>query len=90
MENAEAATIMVQQLRALGVQLSIDDFVTGYSSLSYLHRFPSTTGRSIIFVSRIDPLRMTTPKSFAQLPRRTQPRYGIIAEGIETEDSISN
>src|SRR5207249_2121099 len=43
MENAEAATDILKQLRALGVLLSIDDFGTGYSSLSYLHRFPINT-----------------------------------------------
>src|SRR5205085_8427365 len=43
MENAETASTMLMQLRALGVHLSIDDFGTGYSSLSYLHRFPVNT-----------------------------------------------
>ena len=31
---------VLHQLKALGVQLSIDDFGVGYSSLSYLKRFP--------------------------------------------------
>jgi len=30
----------VQQLRAIGIKLSVDDFGTGYSSLSYLKRLP--------------------------------------------------
>ncbi len=30
----------LQQLRGLGVRISMDDFGTGYSSLSYLRRFP--------------------------------------------------
>lgn len=30
----------LQQLKALGVMLSVDDFGTGYSSLSYLKRYP--------------------------------------------------
>lgn len=40
MENAESTTAMLLQLRALDVQLLVDDFGTGHSSLSYLHRFP--------------------------------------------------
>jgi len=40
MDNAEAAILMLKQIKETGVQISIDDFGTGYSSLSYLHRFP--------------------------------------------------
>ena len=40
MENAQAVTDRLLQLRQLGLRLGLDDFGTGYSSLSYLHRFP--------------------------------------------------
>ncbi|HCK81507.1 MAG TPA: hypothetical protein DIC59_08580, partial [Candidatus Competibacteraceae bacterium] len=33
----------VEELRALGVPLSVDDFGTGYSSLAYLKRLPLHT-----------------------------------------------
>ncbi len=40
MQDAEAATATLGELKHLGVRLAIDDFGTGYSSLSYLRRFP--------------------------------------------------
>ena len=43
MQNAEASTKILTQLRQRGILLSIDDFGTGYSSLSYLQQFPITT-----------------------------------------------
>jgi len=39
MHNAAEAIVMIEKLRATGVEISIDDFGTGYSSLSYLKRF---------------------------------------------------
>jgi len=38
--NSETTLDTLQQLRALGVRISMDDFGTGYSSLSYLRSFP--------------------------------------------------
>ncbi|MEZ5307915.1 MAG: EAL domain-containing protein [Pyrinomonadaceae bacterium] len=55
MNNAEQTIETVNNLRELGVRVSIDEFGTGYSSLSYLHRFPIDTlkvDRS--FISRIE------------------------------------
>jgi len=39
-ENPDEANERLQQLRALGVKIALDDFGSGYSSLSYLRRFP--------------------------------------------------
>ena len=37
--SANVALETMHHIRAMGVQLSIDDFATGYPSLSYLKRF---------------------------------------------------
>jgi diguanylate cyclase (GGDEF)-like protein len=40
MQDREAASATLWQLKALGIRIAIDDFGTGYSSLAYLRRFP--------------------------------------------------
>lgn len=40
MSDAEASTVILQQLKDMGIHLVVDDFGTGYSSLSYLKQFP--------------------------------------------------
>jgi len=39
-DNAEAMKSRLEELRALGVRLALDDFGSGYSSLAYLQRLP--------------------------------------------------
>jgi EAL domain-containing protein (putative c-di-GMP-specific phosphodiesterase class I) len=40
MQDDEAISAILHQLRALGVRIALDDFGTGYSSLGYLLRLP--------------------------------------------------
>jgi diguanylate cyclase (GGDEF)-like protein len=42
LEDGQRALSTAEELRALGVQLSIDDFGTGFSSLSYLRTLPAS------------------------------------------------
>jgi diguanylate cyclase (GGDEF)-like protein len=54
MENAQYASAVLEQLRALNIAISIDDFGTGYSSFAYLRRFEIDTLKiDYSFVSRM-------------------------------------
>ena len=40
MQDMELSIVRLGELKALGVQLAVDDFGIGYSSLNYIRRFP--------------------------------------------------
>jgi diguanylate cyclase (GGDEF)-like protein/PAS domain S-box-containing protein len=85
MDDAEAATAMLRQLRSLGVQLSIDDFGTGYSSLSYLHRFPVNilkVDRSFVNRMGTDQESMGIVETIIALADKLKMK--AVAEGVET------
>lgn len=83
--NAESVTVVLLQLKGLGVSLSLDDFGTGYSSLSYLHRFPIDNlkiDRS--FVSRMGFGDKNSKIVQAIILLAQALDIDVIAEGIET------
>jgi diguanylate cyclase (GGDEF)-like protein len=85
-ENPEAISAMLSQLRALGVQLYIDDFGTGYSSLSYLHRLPINglkIDRSFIRRMGANGENQEIIRTILLLARDLN--VEVVAEGIETE-----
>ncbi len=84
MENAENAISMLQQIRGLGVRLSVDDFGTGYSSLSYLHRFPLDTlkvDRSFVTMMEDGGENAEIVHTIISLAQTL--KLSVIAEGIE-------
>src|SRR5256885_4970120 len=90
MENAGPASLLLAQLKGLGVHLLIDDFGTGYSSLSYLHNFRFDTlkiDRS--FVSRIDASQknLEIVRTILSLARALG--MAAVAEGVETESQAA-
>ena len=85
MERLEAATPMLEELRALGVGLSVDDFGTGYSSLSHLSTLPVNClkiDRSFIRDLRCGSKEATVVRAIVNLGNSLG--KAVIAEGIET------
>ena len=87
-ENPTAVVAILEQLKALGVQISIDDFGTGHSSLSYLHRFPINSlkiDRS--FVSAMSSEQSGIVSAIIGLAHALQ--LEVIAEGVETAPHLA-
>jgi len=83
MENASEAALMLERLKGLGVQLSIDDLGTGYSSLSRLQSFPVNTlkiDRS--FVNQISPEGENSEIVQAIIVLAHQIGMSVTAEGV--------
>ena len=86
MGDAEKATAVLAELKALGVRLSIDDFGTGYSSLSRLQRFPVDTlkiDRSFISQMESDQASREMVRIIISLAHNF--RLRVVAEGVETQ-----
>ena len=89
MGDADQAIEVLSRLRALGVQLSVDDFGIGYSSLSYLHRFPLNVlkvDRSFVIDILDRPESRDVISSIVGLARSMG--LAVVAEGAEHEGQI--
>jgi len=90
MDDTEAATRTLHELKALGVHLSIDDFGTGYSSLSHLKRFPIETlkvDQSFVRDITADPNDAAITSAIIAMGHSL--RLTIVAEGVETPDQLA-
>jgi EAL domain-containing protein (putative c-di-GMP-specific phosphodiesterase class I) len=88
--NLAESTRQMRKLRALGVQLAIDDFGMGYSSLSYLQSLPIDTlkiDRSFVQAIRNPQDKSPIVETIVALGHNMGLR--IVAEGIETPAQLS-
>ncbi|MDR7279274.1 putative bifunctional diguanylate cyclase/phosphodiesterase [Catenuloplanes atrovinosus] len=87
MSRTDVVDEVIDDLRELGVQLSLDDFGTGFSSLSFITRIPVDelkVDRSFVR-DMADSTRATAViRATVELGRRINAR--VVAEGVETAD----
>ncbi|WP_088282115.1 bifunctional diguanylate cyclase/phosphodiesterase [Ideonella sp. A 288] len=90
MKQIESALPMLEQLRSLGVGLSVDDFGTGYSSLSHLSMLPIDSlkvDRSFVHGLHKSAREAAVVRAVVQLGNSLG--KSVVAEGIETPDQLA-
>ncbi|MCX6076492.1 MAG: EAL domain-containing protein [Campylobacterales bacterium] len=89
MKNPESAIYTLNNIRNLGIKISVDDFGTGYSSLSYLKRLPIDNlkiDRAFIKDAYKDEDDAAIVRVIIALAKSLKLNY--IAEGVETQKQL--
>ncbi|OMP65627.1 hypothetical protein BTO28_16520 [Domibacillus epiphyticus] len=87
--DIEHTIATLQQLKHLGVHISIDDFGTGFSSLNYLKQFPVDTlkiDQSFVRELHNNPNDETIVKTIISMAHNLN--VNVVAEGIETKEQL--
>lgn len=90
LENTSSVEIIMHQLKALGVNLVLDDFGMGYSSLNYLKRFridKLKIDRSFIRDICHDEQDATLTKTIIEMGQNLG--LDSVAEGVETQEQLA-
>lgn len=85
MDNPDSVIEVLNQLKAHGIQISLDDFGTGFSSLSYLNQLPLNSMKiDRAFIQDMDSGNgKTIVQTILSLGQKL--KLATIAEGVETE-----
>lgn len=89
MQNAEFAAGVLNRLKSMGINISIDDFGTGFSSLASLKRLPIDVlkiDRSFVRDATTDPDDAALVMAIITLAHNL--RLRVIAEGVETAEQL--
>jgi diguanylate cyclase (GGDEF)-like protein len=91
LQDTDANIEILDELRNLGVRISMDDFGTGYSSLAYLQKFPFDKikiDRSFVNDFSERPESLAIIRAVTGLG--TSLGMKTTAEGVETEEQLKN
>jgi EAL domain-containing protein (putative c-di-GMP-specific phosphodiesterase class I) len=89
MDDVEHAVAVLSRLKALGVQISLDDFGTGHSSLAYLARLPlSKVKIDRSFVAPVNEDETSQAVTNAMIALGVTLNLEVVAEGVETESVL--
>jgi EAL domain-containing protein (putative c-di-GMP-specific phosphodiesterase class I) len=90
MADAQKSSLVLSELKRLGVHLSIDDFGTGYSSLSRLQGFPVDNLKiDRTFISKIDTNTETIEIVRVIIMLAHNLGLKVVAEGTETAEQVA-
>jgi diguanylate cyclase (GGDEF)-like protein len=89
LDNSETTIRIMQDLKKLGISLSLDDFGTGWSSLSYLRRFQFDRikiDQTFLRDIALEPAAETVVRNIIDLGRNLG--LACVAEGVETRQQF--
>ena len=87
--DIDGAVRKMNELRALGLRISVDDFGTGYSSLAYLRQLPVDQlkiDRSFVTNIHLDPRNAAIARTIISLAQNLGMK--TIAEGVEQIEEV--
>ncbi|MEK7851287.1 MAG: bifunctional diguanylate cyclase/phosphodiesterase, partial [Deltaproteobacteria bacterium] len=90
MHNVDEAVTLMQEMKDMGLKLTVDDFGTGYSSLSYLKRFPIDKlkiDQSFVRDITTDPDDAAITLAIISMAHSLGLK--VIAEGVETVEQLA-
>jgi EAL domain-containing protein (putative c-di-GMP-specific phosphodiesterase class I) len=90
MDNVESISVVLDELRNVGLQIAMDDFGTGHSSLSCLHQFPITDVKiDRAFMRNVEQNRQYAAVIYSIVGLAHNIGSRVIAEGIETAAQLA-
>jgi len=89
-ENATVAGTTLNELKALGIRIAVDDFGTGYATLGYLKQFAFDSLKiDQIFVRKANEDAQNAAITTAVILLGHSLNMTVVAEGVETEAELA-
>ena len=89
LRNIEQAIVKIDELREMGVRVSVDDFGTGYSSLAYLQKMPVHAVKiDRSFVTDIDSNSRSVSMVRSVIAMAHAVGLMVVTEGVETSSQL--